>query len=149
MNRILTLTIACFAGVSFAAEKKRVVVCTVTTGFRHSSIPFAEKTLEKLGAESGAYEIVGWARQSEVNIPKKPEKPKAPKPLDANADDKAKAKFEAETKKFAEAEAKYAAEMAKWGPHAISVWAPPERASHVMTMSLVCAGDGGNGRFAT
>ncbi|MEK0450697.1 MAG: hypothetical protein RL088_2965 [Verrucomicrobiota bacterium] len=116
MNRILTLTIACFAGVSFAAEKKRVVVCTVTTGFRHSSIPFAEKTLEKLGAESGAYEIVGWARQPEVNIPKKPEKPKAPKPLDANADDKAKAKFEAETKKFAEAEAKYAAEMAKWGP---------------------------------
>jgi uncharacterized protein len=116
MNRILTLAIACFAGVSFAAEKKRVVVCTVTTGFRHSSIPFAEKTLERLGAESGAYEIVGWARQPEVAIPKKPDKPKAPKPLDANADDKAKAKFESETKKFAEAEAKYAAELAKWGP---------------------------------
>ncbi len=114
MNRILTLAIACFAGVSFAAEKKRVVVCTVTTGFRHSSIPYAEKTIEKLGAESGLYEVVGWARQPDAQVPKKPEKPKAPKPLDANADDKAKAKFEEETKKFAEAEAKFAAEMAKW-----------------------------------
>ncbi len=116
MNRILTLFVACFAGFSFAAEKKRVVVCTVTTGFRHSSIPVAEKILEKLGAESGAYEIVGWARQPEVEIPKKPQKPKVPKPLDANADDKAKAKFENETKKLADAEAKYAAEMAKWTP---------------------------------
>jgi type 1 glutamine amidotransferase len=116
MNRILTLAIACFAGVSFAAEKKRVVVCTVTTGFRHSSIPFAEKTIEKLGAESGLYEVVGWSRQPEVNVPKKPEKPKAPKPLDANADDKAKAKFADETKKFEQAVAKYAADMAKWGP---------------------------------
>ena len=116
MNRILTLAIACFAGVSFAAEKKRVVVCTVTTGFRHSSISVAEKTIEKLGAESGLYEVVGWARQPEVNVPKKPEKPKAPKVLDAAADDKAKAKYESEMKKFGEAEAKFTAELAKWGP---------------------------------
>ena len=116
MNRILTLAIACFAGVSFAAEKKRVVVCTVTTGFRHSSIALAEKTIEKLGAESGLYEVVGWSRQPEVNVPKKPEKPKAPKALDANADDKAKAKYESEMKKFGEAEAKFTAELAKWGP---------------------------------
>ncbi len=115
MNRILTFTLACFAGVSFAAEKKRVVVCTVTTGFRHSSIPVAEKTIEKLGADSGLFEVVGWSRQPDADVPKKPEKPKAPKPLDAAADDKAKAKFEDETKKFAAAEAKYAAETAKWG----------------------------------
>lgn len=115
MNRILTFALACFAGVSFAAEKKRVVVCTVTTGFRHSSIPFAEKTIEKLGADSGLFEVVGWSRQPNAEVPKKPEKPKAPKPLDAAADDKAKAKFEDETKKFAAAEAKYAAEIAKWG----------------------------------
>ena len=115
MNRILTFTLACFAGVSFAAEKKRVVVCTVTTGFRHSSIPFAEKTIEKLGADSGLFEVAGWSRQPDAEVPKKPEKPKAPKALDAGADDKAKAKFEDETKKFAAAEAKYAADMAKWG----------------------------------
>src|SRR5436189_5389804 len=98
MNKILILTVSLVALLSAdAAEKKRVVVCTVTTGFRHSSIPFAEKTLEKLATESGAYEIVGFARQPEVNVPKKPNKPGAPK---ADADEKAKAKYDAELKKF-------------------------------------------------
>ena len=116
MNRILTFALACFAGVSFAAEKKRVVVCTVTTGFRHSSIPFAEKTIEKLGAESGLYEVVGWARQPGAEAPKKPEKPKALKPLDPAADDKMKALYEVAKQKAAEANAKYEAELEKWGP---------------------------------
>ena len=107
MKKLLILSLACAAVLAAdAAEKKRVVVCTVTTGFRHSSIPYAEKTLEKLGTESGAYEIVGWARQPEVNVPKKPSKPGAPKP---DADEKAKAKYEAELKKYEEA-------MANWTP---------------------------------
>jgi type 1 glutamine amidotransferase len=107
MNKILVLTLACAAVLTAdAAEKKRVVVCTVTTGFRHSSIPFAEKTLEKLAAESGAYEIVGFVRQPEVNVPKKPNKPGNPKP---DADEKAKAKYANDLKKYEE-------EMAKWTP---------------------------------
>ena len=63
----LTFALACLAGVSFAAEKKRVVVCTVTTGFRHApAIAEAEKTLPKLAKESGAFEIVEFVRQPEA-----------------------------------------------------------------------------------
>jgi type 1 glutamine amidotransferase len=46
-----------------AAEAKRALVVTVTTGFRHSSIPHAEATLTKLGEQSGAYKVVDFARQ--------------------------------------------------------------------------------------
>ena len=108
MKNILLLSIATCLSVfsAEAADKKRVIVCSVTTGFRHSSIALAEKTLEKLGAESGAYEIIDYARQPDVNVPKKPNKPKDLKP---DADDKAKAKMADEMKK-------YDAEMAKWTP---------------------------------
>src|SRR5437660_1630403 len=89
-----------------AAEPKRVIVCTVTTGFRHSSISVAEKTLQKLADESKAYTIVDFARQPEVEIPKKPNKPKEPAP---NADQKATDRYQADLKK-------YEADMAKWTP---------------------------------
>ncbi len=59
---LLALTLTPFLPAS-AAEPKRVIVCTVTTGFRHSSIPFAEKCLQKLGEESEAYTVVDWVRQ--------------------------------------------------------------------------------------
>lgn len=91
---------------TFAAEAKRVIVVTVTTGFRHSSIPFAEKTLEKLGQESGAYTIVDFARQPDIAVPRKPNKPKD---LAADADEKAKARYAADMQK-------YNAELAKWTP---------------------------------
>jgi type 1 glutamine amidotransferase len=107
MRKLLVLTLACAAVLSAdAAEKKRLIVCTVTTGFRHSSIPFAEKTLEKLAAESGAYEIADFVRQPEVKVPKKPNKPGTPK---ADADEKAKAKYANELKKYEE-------DIAKWTP---------------------------------
>ncbi len=107
LRTILILALAAAPALSsFAAEAKRVIVCTVTTGFRHSSISEAEKTLEKLSKESGAYTIVDFARQPEIVIPKKPNKPKD---LAADADDKAKAKHEAEMKH-------YEAELAKWTP---------------------------------
>ncbi len=64
MKKLLVLTLAIISAFpAFAAEKKRVIVCTVTTGFRHSSIPHAEKTLAKLAEESGVYEIVDIAQQ--------------------------------------------------------------------------------------
>ena len=37
--------------------KKKLLVVTHTTGFRHSSIPTAEKVLAKVGEESGAYTV--------------------------------------------------------------------------------------------
>lgn len=89
-----------------AAEPKKVIVCTVTTGFRHSSIPFAEATLQKLADETKAYTIVEYVRQPDVKVPQKPRKPKD---LAPNADDGAKKRYENDMKK-------YDAEMAKWTP---------------------------------
>jgi type 1 glutamine amidotransferase len=89
-----------------AAEPKRVIVCTVTTGFRHSSIPFAEKTLQKLADESKAFTIVEYVRQPGVDVPNAPRKPNPPK-ADANEGDKKR--YENDLKK-------YEAEMAKWTP---------------------------------
>jgi type 1 glutamine amidotransferase len=107
LRLLCTLALAAASAFSgFAAEAKRVLVVTTTTGFRHSSIPFAEKTLQKLGEESGAYTVVDFARQPDIQVPKKPNKPKD---LTPDADDKAKARHEAELKK-------YDAELAKWTP---------------------------------
>jgi len=58
----LGLTLAGIVSVT-AAEPKKVLVVSVTTGFRHSSIPTAEKVLEKLGQDSGAFTVVDFARQ--------------------------------------------------------------------------------------
>ncbi|HEY2343936.1 MAG TPA: ThuA domain-containing protein, partial [Chthoniobacteraceae bacterium] len=91
---------------TYGAEPKRVIVCTVTTGFRHSSIPIAEQTLQKLADESHAYTIVDFVRQPDVQIPQKPNKPGDLKP---DADDKAKARHDAEMKRYEDA-------MAKWTP---------------------------------
>lgn len=85
---------------------KRILVCTVTTGFRHSSIPWAEKTLQKLGEDSGAYSVVGFVQQPDIQVPKAPRKPKD---LDANADANAKKRYENDMKR-------YDAEMTKWTP---------------------------------
>ena len=43
------------------AAPKKVLVVTVTLGFRHSSIPTAEKVIAKLGEETGAF-TVDYAR---------------------------------------------------------------------------------------
>src|SRR3982751_3230355 len=91
------LAFASLAAGLVAAEPKRVIVCTVTTGFRHSSIPFAEKTLQKLADESKAYTIVDFVRQPEMDVPQAPKKPNAPKP---DANEKDKARFEADMKKY-------------------------------------------------
>lgn len=91
---------------SKAAEPKKVIVVTTTAGFRHSSIPFAEKTIAELGEQSGAYKVVDYCQQPEVTVPKKPNKPKE---LAADADDKAKAKYEKDM-------AWYNGQMAKWTP---------------------------------
>lgn len=39
------------------AAPKKVLVVTVTTGFRHSSIPTAEKVLAELGKDSNAFQV--------------------------------------------------------------------------------------------
>jgi type 1 glutamine amidotransferase len=47
-----------------AQTPKKVLVVTVTKGFRHSSIPTAEQVLEKLARESGAF-VVDFVRNDE------------------------------------------------------------------------------------
>jgi len=110
---VLALTITPFLSAS-AAEPKRVIVVTVTTGFRHSSIPHAEAALKKWGEESKAYTVGEWGQQPTAQIMKKPGAPKKPGDLKADADDKAKAKYEADMKKFGEEQAKHETVMAKW-----------------------------------
>lgn len=60
------------AGIAHAAPKKLLVV-TVTTGFRHSSIETAERVLKQIGETSGAF-TVDYVHQPEGQ-PKNPGKP--------------------------------------------------------------------------
>src|SRR4051794_13626848 len=98
------LSFLALAASMFAAEPKRVIVCTVTQGFRHSSIPNAEATLKKLGDESKAFTVVDIAQQPTAAVVQKPNKPGDLRP---DADDKAKARYADELKKYEEAVAKW------------------------------------------
>jgi type 1 glutamine amidotransferase len=109
------LLLSGFAATHFAAltpslqaaeAPKRVVLVTVTTGFRHSSIASAEKILQKLADESKAFTIVDKVQQPGTVVPRKPTPPRA---LAPNADDNARKRFEADTKRYEEA-------LAKWTP---------------------------------
>lgn len=97
-----------------AAEPKKVLVVTVTTGFRHSSIPVAEKVLAQLAEESGAFKIVDYARQPDVKVPQKPNSPRKPQNLPANASEQAQSKHKADLAKYEDAKAKYDRDMEAW-----------------------------------
>lgn len=95
---------------AFAAEPKKILVVTVTTGFRHSSIATAEKVIAQLGQESGAFTVVDYARQPDVKVPNKPQKPKA---LPENADPRTKSRYDQELKKYESDLAKFDEAKAK------------------------------------
>lgn len=85
---------------ALAADKpKKLLVVTVTTGFRHSSIGTAEKILSQLAQESGKF-TVDFVQQP----PNQPRNPQRPKPgPEGDKDPKfveAMAKFEAADKQF-------------------------------------------------
>lgn len=84
---LLSLT----ASMQAADAPKKLLVVTVTTGFRHSSIETAEKVLAELGQRSGAW-TVDFVHQPEGQ-PKNPGKPPVKQPKDT--DDTFKAKQEA------------------------------------------------------
>ncbi|NBV87382.1 MAG: ThuA domain-containing protein, partial [Verrucomicrobia bacterium] len=69
-------------------------------------IPTAEKILQKLAGGSKDFSIVSMVQQPDIVVPRKPT---PPKPLAEDANDAAKKRFEAETKRFNEA-------MAAWTP---------------------------------
>src|SRR5579864_6387953 len=79
---VLTATILSLQFALAADAPKKLLVVTVTTGFRHSSIPTAEKILEQLGKSSGEF-TVDFVHQP-------PDKPANLKP---NATDEQKAAY--------------------------------------------------------
>jgi type 1 glutamine amidotransferase len=58
--RLLTLAAACL-GTALAAEPKRILLVTTSTGFRHTSIEVVEKVLRELGAKTGEFVITSTA----------------------------------------------------------------------------------------
>ena len=116
--RGLTLAFtACGLVLSAVAAPKKVLVVTVTTGFRHDSIKTAEPVLAKIGKESGAF-TVDYAQQPTIKVPQRPNPPQKPKEPASDADEKARAKYKADTEKFEAAEKKYQAELAAFDPAA-------------------------------
>jgi uncharacterized protein len=95
----LTLTAA-------AQTPKKVLVVTTTLGFRHSSIPTAEKVLGKLAAQSGAFTI-DYVQQPKMTV-NEPRKPKAPKD---DADEAARDKYKADLAQYEEANGRYQAAL--------------------------------------
>ncbi len=57
MKILATLLMAALAVTSLHAEPKKLLVVTTTTGFRHSSIPTAEKILTQLAHDSGDFTV--------------------------------------------------------------------------------------------
>ncbi|MBB5039358.1 ThuA domain-containing protein [Prosthecobacter dejongeii] len=85
----LTLTAALAGFTAQAADApKKLLVVTVTTGFRHSSIETAEKVLAELGKSSGAF-TVDYVHQPEGQ-PKNPGKAPEKKPNETDESFKAK-----------------------------------------------------------
>lgn len=108
MTKRLPLLLA--AALSFTAaqaEPKKLLVVTVTTGFRHSSIETAEKVLAELGTKSGAF-TVDFVHQPEGQ-PKNPGKP--PVKGDKETDESFKAKAAA----YSIASAKFNEDNQVWG----------------------------------
>lgn len=86
------------------AAPKKVLVVSVTTGFRHGSIETAERVLEQIGNESGVF-TVDFAR---VPPPKAPKKPTEPKDTgDAAKFKAAQEQFEAAMKVYTDEETKF------------------------------------------
>ncbi len=89
---------------SIAAEPKKVLLVTVTTGFRHSSIPTAEKVITKLARDTGAFTVD--LVQQPPNKPNPPKKPQNPTP-------EGEEKYRDELEKYKAQDAKWQAEVKK------------------------------------
>lgn len=99
--RVLLAAVLLVPALSAAAASapKKVLVVTVTTGFRHSCIPVSETILSQLAKDSGQF-TVEFVRQPE-GMPRPPARPRAgAKGEDDPAFKAALAKFAAEEKAF-------------------------------------------------
>jgi hypothetical protein len=113
-RRLVCLTISLamlslLASNGSAAEPKKLLVVTVTTGFRHSSIPMAEKVLAELAEKSKRF-TVDYVREPRP----RPKRPAEPKPMPNEADEAFKARkqaFDQEMETVKKADAVWLAEV--------------------------------------
>lgn len=110
---VLSLSLLPATSAFAAAAPKKVLVVTVTTGFRHASIPVSEKIIEQMAKESGKF-TVEFVRQPDGQ----PKAPGRPRPGSKGEADPA---HQAALKKFAEDNKAHQAAMAAWLPKAAAV----------------------------
>lgn len=73
---VAVLTLVATIAVQAADQPKKLLVVTVTSGFRHSSIETAERIIEQIGKDSGVF-TVDFARVTPPQVMNKPREPKA------------------------------------------------------------------------
>lgn len=111
MKKILAITLGAAAALypmpeTASAAPKKVLVVTMTAGFRHTEgIDASDKVLPRIEDQSGGAFVLDWCRQP----PGMPAAPKKPRPLKPDADEAAKAKFKAEEESFQAEMQKYRA----------------------------------------
>jgi hypothetical protein len=103
----LLCLVALALALPLAAAPKKLLVVTVTTGFRHSVIPVSEKIMEQLAAQSGGAFTVEFIHQP-AGEPKAPGKPKVGK------DGEQAPAFVEAMAKWKEADAVYRAARPAW-----------------------------------
>jgi type 1 glutamine amidotransferase len=108
ITRYTLLLLAALSLSAVHAEPKKLLVVTVTTGFRHSSIETAEKVIAELGAKSGAF-TVDYVHQPEGQ-PKNPGKPPV-----INEKKDTEASFKTKQEEYSKALAEYNAANKVWG----------------------------------
>ena len=108
IKRLTLLLAAAMSLSSVNAEPKKLLVVTVTTGFRHSSIETAEKVLAELGSKSGLF-TVDYIHQLEGQ-PKNPGKPPV---MDEKKD--TEATFQIKREAYSKALAEYNEANKIWG----------------------------------
>lgn len=76
--RVAILTLSLICGTVLSAAPKKMLVVTITVGFRHSSVLAAEPVIAEIGKDSGLF-TVDYIRQPDnkpnINKPKEPTKP--------------------------------------------------------------------------
>lgn len=85
---------------------RRVLLCTLTAGFRHGSIPQLREMFLELAEQDGRFEIAAEIVQPDITIPRPPQRPREPA---ADAPPAARARFERLL-------ARYEEERAAWTP---------------------------------
>lgn len=97
-------------GVTLAASPKKVLIVTVTTEFRHSSIPLAEQVLARLAERSGAFTV--------DFVPQPPGCPKFLFPPKPGSDDAQAPEFQARWNKYEADKRAYDEAYVRWLPAA-------------------------------